>query len=148
MKLIFVLANVLVMIIAQLRFRSTPYLPDKACRQKMAADQGKAPVTLDQSRVGSEDYLSSLTRRLDALEKKLVGDSGMKKDQPPLNTTVNVSSPSGVGWAYPVRGLFISQVLETSDSDCPLYYHLHVYAIFIKKLWGTGIIIKRYTPLI
>ena len=56
----------------------------------MAADQGKA---LDQSRVGSEDCLSSLTRRLDALEKKLVGDSGMKKDQPLLNTTVNVSSP-------------------------------------------------------
>ena len=59
----------------------------------MATDQGKAPLALDQSRVGSEDYLSSLTRRLDALEKKLVGDSGMKKDQPPLNTTVNVSSP-------------------------------------------------------
>ena len=59
----------------------------------MAADQDKAPLTLDQSRVGSEDYLSSLMRRLDALEKKLVGDSGMKKDQPPLNTTVNVSSP-------------------------------------------------------
>ena len=53
----------------------------------MAADQ--AP--LDPSKVGSEDYLSSLTRRLDLLEKKLIGDSGMKKDQPPLATTLNVS---------------------------------------------------------
>jgi hypothetical protein len=57
----------------------------------MATDQGKASLALDQSKVGSEDYLSFLTRRLDALEKKLVDASGIK-DQPPLNTTVNVSS--------------------------------------------------------
>lgn len=57
--------------------------------QKMAAEQ--PPLALDQSRVGSDDYLSSLTRRLDILEKKLVGNSGIKEDQPPLKTTVNVS---------------------------------------------------------
>ena len=62
----------------------------------MAADQGKASLALDPSKVGSEDYLSSLTRRLDVLEKKLVGDSGIKEDQPPLKTTVNVSSASGL----------------------------------------------------
>lgn len=54
----------------------------------MAADQ--ASLALDPSKVGSEDYLSSLTRRLDVLEKKIVGNSGMKDDQPPLTTTLNV----------------------------------------------------------
>ena len=53
----------------------------------MAAEQG----ALDPSRVGSEEHLTSLTRRLDLLEKKLVGESGIKEDQPPLRTTVDVS---------------------------------------------------------
>ena len=53
----------------------------------MAADR----TTLDPAKVGSEDYLTSLTRRLDVLEKKLVGRSGMKEDQPPMITTINVS---------------------------------------------------------
>ena len=47
--------------------------------------------TLNQPGVGSEDYLASLLRRLDILEKKLVGESGMKEDQPPLKITLDVS---------------------------------------------------------
>ena len=89
--------NVLVMVVTPVLNQSTLYLPDFCCYQlvqKMAADQGNASLALDPSKIGSEDYLSSLTRRLDVLEKKLVGDSGIKEDQPPLKTTVNVSSAS------------------------------------------------------
>ena len=48
-------------------------------------------MTLDQSGVASEDYLASLVRRLDILERKVVGKLGVKEDQPPLKTTLDVS---------------------------------------------------------
>ena len=82
----------MVKVVKQSSYSNDPLPPIllTSTRPNMAADQ--APLALDQSRVGSEDYLSSLTRRLDVLEKKLVGNSGIKEDQPPLNKTVEVST--------------------------------------------------------
>ena len=95
---------------SQLRILVTPYLTIDS--SKMAADQ--ASLALDQSRVGSEDYLTSLTRRLDVLEKKLVGDSGIKEDQPPLKTTVDVSSASGLFPSSYVRDYIILNIKQSS----------------------------------
>ena len=44
--------------------------------------------------VGTDDYLASLTRRLDLLEKKLVGRRGMREGYPPLYPAVKVSQLS------------------------------------------------------
>ena len=52
------------------------------------ADDGQ--WTSDVNAVASEEYISSLMRRIDTLEKKLVGKSGFKEDQPSLLPTVNV----------------------------------------------------------
>ena len=41
--------------------------------------------------VGSDSYMTSLTRRLGVLEKKLTGKGQLKEKQPPLYPTVNVS---------------------------------------------------------
>lgn len=40
--------------------------------------------------VGSEEYLTALNRRVEILEKKLVGSHGIKEDQPPLKPTLEV----------------------------------------------------------
>ena len=40
--------------------------------------------------VGSDEYLTALTRRVEILEKKLVGSRGIKEDQPPLKPTLEV----------------------------------------------------------
>ncbi len=54
---------------------------------KMAATSQQ----FDVGAVGSEDYLSALTRRLEALEKRVVGQGGLRLDQPPLKPTLEVS---------------------------------------------------------
>ncbi len=51
------------------------------------ADKSKQ---FDTSAVGSDDYLITLNRRLDVLERRLVGQHGFKPDQPPLKTTLEV----------------------------------------------------------
>ena len=43
---------------------------------------------VDASAVASDSYLDSLKRRLDILEKKLLGKPGVSKGQPPLISTV------------------------------------------------------------
>lgn len=47
----------------------------------------------DESAVGREDYLASLTRRLEVVEKKLVGRLGLREGFPPLYPAVWVSQP-------------------------------------------------------
>lgn len=44
----------------------------------------------DVSAVGRDDYLASLTRRLEVLEKKLVGTRGLREDFPPLYPAIKV----------------------------------------------------------
>ena len=44
----------------------------------------------DVGAVGTDAYLTSLTRRLDALEEKLVGKRGIRENFPPLCPTVKV----------------------------------------------------------
>ncbi len=51
------------------------------------ADKSKQ---FDISAVGSDDYLSTLNRRLEVLERRLVGQNGFKPDQPPLKETLEV----------------------------------------------------------
>ena len=48
------------------------------------------PKEWDASAVGSDDYLASLTRRLDVVEKKLVGARGFRKEYRPLVPAVQV----------------------------------------------------------
>ncbi len=50
----------------------------------------------DVGAVGSDDYLSALTRRLEALEKRVIGQDGIRPDQPPLKPTLEVSAGHGV----------------------------------------------------
>lgn len=66
----------------------------------MAAEEVKSPVRSplkspsrrpwDLSAVGTDDYLASLTRRLETLEKKLIGKRGSLEDYPPLYPAVKV----------------------------------------------------------
>ena len=60
-------------------------------------EQLKSPLRSPSSRrpwdlaaVSTDDYLASLTRRLEALEKKLVGRRGVREDFPPLFPAVKV----------------------------------------------------------
>ena len=47
----------------------------------------------DANAVGSDDYLVSITRRLEILEKRLVGKHGLdQEDQPPLTPILKVKS--------------------------------------------------------
>ena len=55
------------------------------------ADTTKQQRSFEASAVGSDEYLTSLIRRLEVLEKKIVGQNGFKKDQPPLKPTLEVS---------------------------------------------------------
>ncbi len=58
-----------------------------------SGDPGLAKKQWNSSAVASDDYLSSLTRRLEVLEKKLIGKRAVK-DQPPLKPTIQVLSPN------------------------------------------------------
>ena len=44
----------------------------------------------DASAVGTDNYLASLTRRLELLEKKLVGKRGLRDGYPPLYPAIKV----------------------------------------------------------
>lgn len=50
-------------------------------------DTGKQ---FDVAAVASDDYLSCLARRLEVLEKKIVGKNIIGDDQPPLKPTLEV----------------------------------------------------------
>ena len=54
------------------------------------ADTSKVQKGFETSAVGSDEYLTSLIRRLDVLEKKIVGQHGFREDQPPLKPTLEV----------------------------------------------------------
>ena len=62
------------------------------------------------SSVESDDYLVSLTRRLDVLEQKLVGKRSLKADQPPLAPTVKV----GLFFVF-IYPTLISKLVHTTD---------------------------------
>ncbi len=57
----------------------------------------------DVSAVGTDDYLASLTRRLEALEKKLVGRRRLREDFPPLFPAIRVGSARLCGGLGPLR---------------------------------------------
>ena len=61
------------------------------------ADTSKQQRSFEASAVGSDEYLTSLIRRLDVLEKKIVGQHGLREDQPSLKPTVEVS----LSWFMP-----------------------------------------------
>ena len=57
----------------------------------MRSPTSRQPKEWDINAVGSDEYLASLTRRLDVLEKKLVGENGGVGRHRPLFPAIQVS---------------------------------------------------------
>lgn len=77
-------------------------------RHKMATGSGgvKSPVRSpkkqwDASAVAKDDYLASVARRLDLMEKRVLGKRGLREGYPPLYPSVKASQQLASQLAVP-----------------------------------------------
>lgn len=68
------------------------------------AERKQVCVHVDVNAVASERYIESLRRRLDVLEKKLLGNHGPKEGQPPLRSTLETINQKLSGLAKASQG--------------------------------------------